>query len=199
MNMISRKLKLAAPVDGADVLEVLDRRLRELDARDAVLLKQQIGLEQTASARLISVDDAKAQSLLSGTPFVATRDHPFSRLEAILAERKTIALALKIGRSQHHRLAVERATEIWTAHFPEIAEIEKKRIFLALELQQINRAREKLRERLTKAGGAGVLSTDGVEFLGLGDLAGGEVVWACDRVVADGICTSSEIERAKNG
>ena len=35
MNMIARKLK-PAPIDGDDVLAVLDRRLHELMARDAV-------------------------------------------------------------------------------------------------------------------------------------------------------------------
>jgi hypothetical protein len=200
MNMMTlRKPKLAAPVDGEDVLAVLDRRLRELDARDAVLLKQQIGLEQTASARPNNDAAEKAEALLGGEPFVATRDSSLSLLEAVLAERKLIANALKIGRSKHHRLAAERATEVWAAHFEQIAEVEKRRVMLALQLQQVNRDRERLREKIIKAGGAGYLSTDGVDLLGLGDLADGEVQWTCERVIADGICTRAEIERAKNG
>jgi hypothetical protein len=198
MNMIARKLKLASPVDGADVLDVLDRRLRELDSRDAVLLKQQINLEKTASNHPVS-GAAQAEALLGGAPFVASRDNPLSQLEAIHAERKVIAEALRIGRSKFHRLATERATEIWATHFAEIAEVEKRRVMLALQLQQANRDRERLREKIAKAGGAGFLSTDSVDLLGLGDRGDDETVWACERVIADGICSRAEIERAKNG
>ena len=72
-------------------------------------------------------------------------------MEAIHAERKVIKNALRIGRSQYHRLATERATEVWAAHFAEIAEVEKRRVTLALELQQANRDRERLREKIAKA------------------------------------------------
>jgi hypothetical protein len=198
MNMTLRRLKLA-PVDGEDVLAVLDRRLRELDARDAVLLKQQIGLEKTASNHPVSAGADKAEAMLDGEPFVASRDNPLSLLEAIHAERKVIAEALRIGRSKYHRLATERATEVWAAHFDQIAEVERRRVMLALQLQRANRDRERLREKVAKAGGAGFLSTDSVDLLGLGDRGDDETAWACERLIADGIATRAEIERAKNG
>jgi len=122
-----------------------------------------------------------------------------SQLSSLLAEREVIDRALKIGRSRSQELGIERATQIWAAHFDQIAAVELKRVMLALQLQQTNRARERLRETILKAGGAGFLSTDSVDLLGLGDLGDGEVVWACDRLIADGICTRAEIERAKNG
>ncbi|HEX9455020.1 MAG TPA: hypothetical protein VGA27_11685 [Candidatus Binatia bacterium] len=199
MNMIARKLKLA-PIDGEDVLAVLDRRLRELAARRGDITKQIITLEKTAAATRIEVsaDVGQAEALLDGAQFVASRDKPISRLSALLAEREVIDRALMIGLSRQHRLAAERAGEIWAAHFAEIAEMERKRVFLALELQRTNRAREKLREKLTRAGGAGFLSSDGVALLELGDIDD-EVKWACERLVTDGIATRAEIERAKNG
>jgi hypothetical protein len=198
MNMTLRKLK-PAPIDGSDVLDVLDRRLRELDARRAVITEEIIGLEKTAGAAKsdISPDVAQAEALLMGDKFVASRDRPFSRLAALHAERGVIDHALKIGRSRQHRLATERAGQVWADHFSQIAEVEKRRIFLAIELQKINRKREELREKITAAGGAGFLSTDGVDLLEFGHVHD-EVSWAAERLITDGIATRAEIERAKN-
>jgi hypothetical protein len=198
MNMIARKLKLA-PIDGDDVLAVLDRRLRELDARRAIITETIINLEQTTSNASVgaSADMAQAEALLSGEKFVASREMPLSQLRALHAERETIDRALKIGRDRQHRLATKRAGEIWAAHSVEIAEMEKRRVFLAFELQRTNRAREMLRAKITEAGGAGVLSTDGVDLLEFGDV-GDEVNWAAERLIADGIATRAEIERARS-
>lgn len=44
----------------------------------------------------------------------------------------------------------------------------------------------------------GYLPTDGAEFLGLGDLAEGDAYWGCERLIADGIATKAEIEKAKS-
>jgi hypothetical protein len=195
MNMIARKFKPAL-IDGDDVLAVLDRRLHELMARDAVLLKQQIMVEKTPSVATTDRSVERAEALLDGSPFVVSREIQISQLDAIKAERHGIAAALKIGNSKKHRLATERAGQIWAEHFSEIAEIEKRRVFLAFELQRTNRAREKLREKITRAGGAGFLSTDGVDLLGLGELA--ELQWAANRLIADGIATTAEIEKARS-
>lgn len=196
MNMISRKFK-PSPIDGDDVLAVLDRRLRELQARRDAITEQILLVEQTPATGTGAVT-AQAEALLDGSKFVAASDRPISLLAALHAERDTIDQALKIGRSRQHRLATERAGEIWVSHFAEIAQIEKKRVMLALELQSVNRARETLREKLMRAGGAGYLSTDGAEFLGLGDLPEGETYWGCERLIADGIATKAEIEKAKS-
>jgi hypothetical protein len=200
MNMPLRKLK-TAPIDGGDVIAVLKLRLRELQARRDIITKQIIGLETTTSVSRteVSADVAQAEALLNGEQFVASRDKPMSQLTALHAERDVIDRALKIGGSRAHQLEIERATEIWAAHFDQIAEVEKRRVLLALELQRVNRDREKLRETIVRAGGAGYLSTDSADLLGLGDLGDSEVVWACQRLIADGIATLAEIERAKNG
>jgi hypothetical protein len=199
MNMIARKLKLA-PIDGADVLAVLDLRLRELDARDAAITEEIIGLEKTAGAARFDagVDVAQAEALLDGAGYTPARDKPVSQLVALHTEREVIRRALRIGRDRQHRLATERAGQIWADYFPQIAEVEKRRVLLALDLQRVNRARETLREKITKAGGAGFLPSDSVDLLGLGDLDD-EVRWATERLIADGICSRSEIDRAKNG
>jgi hypothetical protein len=199
MNLNSRKLKLA-PIDGADVLAVLDLRLRELDARRAIITEEIIGLEKTAGAARFDagVDVAQAEALLNGAGYIPSRDKPVSQLAALHAEREVIDRALKIGRDRQHRLATEQAGQIWADYFPQIAEIEKRRVLLALDLQRVNRARETFREKITKAGGAGFLPSDSVEILGLGD-RDDEVRWATERLIADGIATRAEIERAKNG
>jgi hypothetical protein len=145
----------------------------------------------------ITADLAQAEAMLEGKKFVASREKPVSQLAALHAERKAIAHAVKIGGSRLHLLTTARSAKIWAAHFSEIAEIEKRRVMLVFELQRTNRAREKLREKITGAGGAGFLSTDGVDFLGFGDEYA-EIQWAAKRLVADGICTKAEIERARS-
>src|SRR4051794_12231054 len=77
-----------------------------------------------------------------------------------------------------------------------IAAIEKTRVLLAMELQKTNRAREHLREKIAAAGGAGYLTTDSVDLLGLG--GDDEVRWAVDRLITDGIATRAEIEKARS-
>jgi hypothetical protein len=203
MNMIARNLKsstvLSSPIGGDDVLAVLDRRLGELQSRRDAITEQILIAEKAMPAEMgVSAASAQAEALLEGAGFVASRERPVSLLAALHDERNTIDLALRVGRSRQHRLATERAGEIWARHFTEIAEIEKRRVMLGLELQRVNRARETLRERLTRAGGAGFLPTDGAEFLGLGDIAEGDVHWGCERLIADGIATASEIAKAKS-
>lgn len=198
MNMIARKLKAASPVDGDDVLDVLSSRLLALDARNQDLLKLQIEQENTTTtADSDEADVTQAEAMLDGHNFVAARGKPVGQLAAIIAERKTIARALKIGRSRQFVLAAERAGQIWASFYPKIAEMEKRRVFLALELQRTNAERELLREKIVQAGGSGgFLPTDGVELLYLANLHD-EVVWASERLIADGITTRAEIEKAK--
>src|SRR6266566_5043810 len=114
MNMTVRKLR-PAPIDGDDVLAVLDSRLRELDVRREIITKQIIALEQTTavSRTEVSADVAQAEALLDGAQFVASRDRPMSQLAALHAEREVIDRALKIGRDRKHRLATERAGQVW--------------------------------------------------------------------------------------
>ena len=197
--MISRKLRAtSAPIDGSDVLAVLRGTLRELQARRDDITQQIVALEKTSAHRTDNPDISRAEALLDGEPFAVSRDRPVSQLAVLHAERDTIDQALKIGGSRAHQMEIERATEIWAAHFDQIAAIERRRVTLALQLQRTNREREKLRETIMKAGGAGYLSTDLVDLLGLGEVEE-EVAWAVERVIADKICTRAEIEKVKNG
>jgi hypothetical protein len=205
MNMIPLKKQRAAapaaPVSGPQVLAALDRRLAELDAREALLLEQQIILEQSSAASAspeAEADAAQAQQVLDGADVVVRRERPLSRLEAIRAERKLIQLALKIGSSEKHRLLEQRAAEIWAARFSEIAAMERRRVQLALDLQRLNRAREKLRDDLVRAGGAGYFPTDGAALLELGD-RDDEVQWAAARLICDGVASPAEVEEWKAG
>jgi hypothetical protein len=197
MNIVRKSQSAAADADR--VIADAASRLRELEARDQHLLERQITIETTTGAERFEVgaDVAQAEALLDGAPFVASRDKPMAQLTLILAERGVIARALKIGNERLSRLTTARSAEIWASHFSEIAEMEKKRVFLALELQRTNRAREKLRAKIEKAGGAGYLATDGVRFLEFGDVHD-EVSWAANRLIADGIATRGEIEKARS-
>ena len=165
----------AAPVSVADVLAVLTRRLRELRARRDALTEQILGIEKsggTAGHGLVSTDVEQVEALLEGEKFIA-RPKPASQLSALLAERAVFDEALRIGGSREHRLAVERASEIWRGFFPRIGEVERRRVMAALDLQRINRERERLRLEIIGAGGAGFLTTDSVDLLGIRRLARG--------------------------
>jgi hypothetical protein len=204
MNMISTKklsgVSAVSPITGADLLAVLKRQIAKLVDRDKELLKQQIQLESTAGSAQSDAhayDISEAQRYLDGEPFTPTRTRPMAQIAAILAERALIAKALTIANSEYHRVATERAGDVWASHFAEIAAIEKRRVLLAIELQRTNRAREVLRGKITAAGGAGFLSTDGAELLYFVD-AGDEVHWAGERLIADGIATRAEIEKARS-
>src|SRR5450759_4044780 len=186
MNIIRKSPSAAADRDRA--ISDLISRLRELDVRDLDALEQIIATEKTTGSAQVEAgsDMAQAEALLEGKKFVASREKPVSQLAALHAERKVIARAVKIGGSRLHLLTTARSAEIWASHFSEIAEMEKKRVFLALELQRTNRARTKLREKIaTEARGPGFLTTDGVDILGFGDVHD-EIQWAATRLVADG-------------
>jgi hypothetical protein len=199
--MSPRPAPKPSPPDGAAVLEVFDRRLRELAARDALLTLEIVSLENsggTAHGNDAVVTAEQAEALLDGAAFI-TREKPISKLARLHAERGVIRAALAIGSSRKERLALERAGDVFAQHFTEIAELETSRVMCALALQRIDRARETLRERLRKAGAGGLpLPTDGVELLGLGDRED-DVRWAVQRVIADGIATPREIAEAQNG
>jgi hypothetical protein len=185
--------------DADRAISDLTSRLGEMTGRAKDLLKRQITIETTtgASKSEVGADAAQVEALLNGTPFVASRDRPMSQLSEIRAERDVIDRALKVGESRLHLLTTARSAEIWASHFAEIAETEKRRVMLVFELQRTNRAREKLRAKIAKAGGAGYLSTDGVEFLGFGDEIA-EIQWAANRLITDGIATAAEIEKARS-
>ena len=194
--MITQKLS-AAPVNGADVLAVLDRRLGELEQRRLIITEQILAVEKTVGTGRNdnTADVQQAEALLNGEKFSTSRmAPPISQLAALNTERDVIDRALKIGRSQQCRLATERATKIWADHFGQIAEIEKRRVTLALELQRTNRAREDLRSKITAAGGAGYLSTDGAELLGFRDSTD-VVEWCVKRLIADGVANRRELEK----
>ncbi len=72
MNVV-RKLK-PAPVNGTDLLDVLDCRLRELAARRDAITETIIGLEKSTAGRAVDVSADLAEALLTGEKFVASRD-----------------------------------------------------------------------------------------------------------------------------
>jgi hypothetical protein len=197
--MNATKKSPTAAADADRVIAELHLRIIEIQDDDKRDLARQIKLERTSNSSgtaAVASDLAQAEEFLSGAEFTM-RDKPASPLATLIARRQVRALALRIAGERHSRLAAERAAQIWASHSAEIAEVEKKRVFLVLELQRTNRARERLREKITRAGGRGYLSTDGVEFLGFGDVHD-EIAWAANRLIADGVATRAEIEKARS-
>jgi hypothetical protein len=192
-----KKLKSADdPAD--DPIAVLQRRLAELDARDAALTAKILDVESsTASRSGRNHDVAAAEALLAGQLFDARAQLPLSDLAALHAERDTVRRALKIGRERLARLQEERAEAISASFIGEITQIERQRVTAALSLQKVNRQREALREKIRAAGGNPFLPTDGALLLELGD-RDDELRWAIERVTADGIMTAVELERLKD-
>ena len=174
MSMLPKKSPSAfPPFEGDEELARLTQRCSEIRVRRGDVHETIIAVEKSSPTAQLDVN------------------------AALYAERDALDRALKIGESRIHILATARAERIWAGYFSEIAEIEKRRVMLVCELQRTNRAREKLRTKITKSGGAGFLATDGVEFLGFGDEYA-EIKWAANRLVADGIATVAEIEKARS-
>jgi hypothetical protein len=177
------------------VMAVLDRRMRELNARRDAITKEIIRVESSTGGRASdggSVIKSQAEAMIDGGTYQIPPAYQRSVLEKLLTERKTIDVALKIGGSRLTELMFERAAEVFAEHFSEIAALEKERVLLALKLQHVNRARETLREKVRGAGGSPHLPTDSVDLLGLGDTHD-ETRWAMNRIVDDGIMTRLEI------
>jgi hypothetical protein len=192
--------KPQSAVDDAAELARLTRRCSEMRARRGIVHGTILTVEKTTAPTQFDglADKAQAEALLlDGAQFVASREKPLSQLAALYAEIAAIDRALKIGEALIHVLATARSDQIWESYSSEIAAIEKRRVMLVFELQRVNRARERLREKITAAGGAGFLSTDGVEFMGFGDEYA-EIDWAAKRLIADGIATKAEIEKARS-
>ena len=62
----------------------------------------------------------------------------FHNSQRCMRNAKSSIAPSRFGRSRQHRYATERATKVWADHFTEIAELEKRRVLLAIELQKVN-------------------------------------------------------------
>ncbi|UFX41714.1 hypothetical protein HAP47_0020600 [Bradyrhizobium sp. 41S5] len=194
MIALKRKPTAASPVDGEDMLAALDRRLSTIEADDNELRAAELALGDYSpnGSRLTEA----AEALLAGTEFDPNAN-VVSQLDAIRKKRAVIRRALEIGYSQRERLLVERAGSIFASFFPEVAELERRRLMTVLQLQRINREREGLREKILAAGGTPYLPTDGVEFLGIGDIQ--DQTWeCCERAISNGVVSRAEIEKARS-
>jgi hypothetical protein len=155
MNIMNvRKLKpAAAPAPVEDEIAALERRYSELDTEDRADSELLLQLEKaTASSVAASADHAEAEAYLKGEKFDPRRARPIPEIDAVRARREVRRRAMKIAQDRLHRLREARAEQISASFFAEIAAIEKKRVFLAIELQRINRQRETLREKIAAAG-----------------------------------------------
>jgi hypothetical protein len=193
--------KPISPVTGDSVVDVLSKRLSELDIRDAQLLEQILALEKVGAHKndAPAAELSRAARLLQGEEqFDPSYRPPLSPLAALYAERELIRKALLIGRSRLSEEMFRRGTEIWTSHFDEIAALEKRRVFLAIELQHVDLERERLREKLQQAGAPGHLPTDGIVLLDI-PRSDDEVQRAGERLITQKVATRREIEKARNG
>jgi hypothetical protein len=201
MNAILKKFKstTALVAGDSDGLAALERTVRELSEADAVLTRKIITLEKTAAARLDQrADIAAAEALLAGEQFKLSYTPQISQIAALHAERDAVRMALKLGNQRLQKLRDARAIEIQASYHAEIAELERRRLFCALDLQAIDREREMLRNKIRAAGGEPVLPTDGADLLGIGDRQDNDVLWCADRLVAEGIASAAEIEKVRS-
>ncbi|MFB9262276.1 hypothetical protein ACFFWD_03690 [Bradyrhizobium erythrophlei] len=192
-----RKKPVAAPVDGeVDRLAALERQLAKIEADDKALFEVQLALEESSSGFSASRLTEAARALLSGTDYDPTANS-ISQLEIVRKKRAVYLRAQEIGRFERNQLLIERAEKIFASFSADVAEIERRRIMMVLELQRINREREQLRENIRSAGGGGSLPTDGIELLGIGDRQ--DEIWeCCERAIARGVVSRAEIEKARS-
>ena len=194
--MITRKSKPAVISLAVGALAKLDERLRMLEREDQALLDAELSLDQSGNSRSSLTEDAKA--VLAGGDFDPSAN-PLSQREYVRKKRAVIARAMQLGNSERERLLIEQSATVWSGFFDEIAELERRPLLAAMTLQKLNRDREELRERVRLAGGGQYLPGDGIELLGVGERADEEPFLLGDRLVATGVMTSAEWERAKNG
>ncbi|MGY4504212.1 DNA-binding protein [Bradyrhizobium sp. GM24.11] len=195
-----RKRNVASPVDDGedDRLSVLERQLAKIEADDKALFEVQLSLEENSggvgsTSRLTEA----ARALLDGSDYDPNANS-ISQLEMVRKKRAVSRRAMEIGCIDRDRLLIERAEKIFASFSVDVAEIERRRIMAALELQGINRQRERLREKIRSAGGGGSLPSDGRDLLGLGESYDEEVNWCVERIIASGVATRAEIERARS-
>ncbi|WP_369723866.1 hypothetical protein AB8Z38_07370 [Bradyrhizobium sp. LLZ17] len=189
--------KTASLVDYEDApLAALDRKIAKIESDDQALFEVQLSLEESSGGGTASRLTDAARALLDGTDYDPTANS-ISQLEIVCKKRAVYRRAFEIGRVAREHLLVERGDRIFASFSSEIAEIERRRIMAALDLQRINRQREQLRENIRSAGGGGSLPTDGRELLGVGETYDEEVNWCVERLIAAGIVSSAEIEKAK--
>jgi hypothetical protein len=198
MNTTAKILPLA-PANAEEELTRLRSRVGELAKRNDALIRLIIQAEKTVGAGgdHFSPDLEQARALLDGKKFMPQREKSFSHLEALKAEHSAVGAALRLGNARVHQLATDRAEAIWQSYQSEISQIEMRRVKLALQLQRINHEREQLREKIIARGGAGCFATDGVELLHVSEKHD-DVAWAAERLIADGVCTRREIEKASS-
>jgi predicted nucleic acid-binding Zn-ribbon protein len=198
MNTAAKILPLA-PANAEEELTRLRRRVGELGTRRDALTRLIIEAEKTVGAGgdHFNSDLEQAAALLDGKKFIPSREKSFSPVEALKAERNAVDAALKLGRARLDQLTTERAGAIWASYQSEISQIEMRRVTLALQLQRTNHEREQLREKIVARGGAGCFHTDGVDLLGLTE-RNDDIQWAAARLIADGVCTRREMEKASS-
>jgi hypothetical protein len=198
MNTTAKILPLA-PANAEEGLGRLRRRVGDLSARRDALNQLIIEAENTVGAAggYFNPGLEQVEALLEGKKFIPSRERSFSHVEALRVEYNAVEAALKLGNARLHQQVTERAVAIWASYQSEISKIEMRRVTLAVQLQRTNDEREQLREKIIARGGAGNFCTDGVDFLGLTE-RNDDIQWAVERLIADGVCTRREIEKASS-
>lgn len=173
-----------------DVIAELGGRLKRIEADKNVLVQEREAHVKRSSDTFNLTKHARA--LLDGDGYDPNAD-PLSTIATI---NKTVAVmdqALHLGRLEMSRLLEDRSAAIWAEHFQEIRELERRRLMAAWELQDLNRQRERLREKLQKAEAGSHLPGDGDELLGIGDRHD-ELRWVAERLLSASVITDSEFK-----
>jgi hypothetical protein len=180
-----------------DVRLPLLRTTRDEISRQLAKLFEQIGHltdpDWVANAQEVAI----AELLTGGHAPAPDAEMPAAALHhALIVQKRNLDAAIHRAERHAARSAERRQAQIVLQHQTEIAALEKRRVTLALELQSVNRARERLREKIVAAGGLALLPTDSVDLLSIG-YRDDPVDWAVARVISDKIMTKAEVNDAK--
>jgi hypothetical protein len=179
-----------------DELEKAKNRVAHVAQRDKDLLRRQLVVERTVRRPQPPEDESGLlDAILNGASpdSISEKKDPLATLKE---QRERLKKAEHRGQRIVEDLTLQRATLIYAQCLPEVVNLEKRRLLLAIELQAVNAAREDLRDRLREKGAGGMfLPLDRFSLLGLSHVAD-EVAEAKTQALSDRIVTKSDIAKA---
>jgi len=172
--------------------EQLNRaRIAELQTRDRLLTEEMIRLEksQVGPSDQSREIDARARSLISGQPAEVLPTHD---LGTVRLERETVRRAIKLLSDEIAAVVAEQQRQAVAERMDEWRGLIRKSVLAVVELQRLNRAREKFKKEL---GGMPSLPCNMAAnlLLGTGEIVGDAAYRFVQDVIRAGIVTKSEV------
>ena len=168
--------------------EQLNRaRIAELQTRDRLLTEEMIRLEksQVGPSDQSREIDARARSLISGQPAEVLPTHD---LGTVRLERETVRRAIKLLSDEVAAVVAEQQRQAVAERMDEWRGLIRKSVLAVVELQRLNRAREKFKKEL----GLPCNMAPNL-LLGTGEIVGDAAYRFVQDVIRAGIVTESEV------